>query len=121
MSMLGDRLREARSRRGLTMTDVAAAMKFSSHTVVSRYEQGQREPDPDTLFKLAVFYGTTTDYLLGLTEDPSIPRATNVPQDIGRIVRGSETLSEQDREKIIDFIQYLHMEKDKRDRRGKDV
>ena len=35
---------------------------------ISQYERGDRKPSVDTLVKIAQFYGTTTDYLLGLTE-----------------------------------------------------
>lgn len=36
---------------------------------ISQYERGDRKPSVETLKKIAVFYGVTTDYLLGLTED----------------------------------------------------
>jgi transcriptional regulator with XRE-family HTH domain len=35
---------------------------------VSFWETGSREPDLDTLKKLAVLFEISTDYLLGLTE-----------------------------------------------------
>jgi sugar phosphate isomerase/epimerase len=34
------------------------------------YEQNQRDPDPTTIVKLAELFNTSTDYLLGRTEDP---------------------------------------------------
>ncbi|MBR3272843.1 MAG: helix-turn-helix transcriptional regulator [Clostridia bacterium] len=35
-----------------------------------RYEQGYRDIPTDILIKLADLYGTTTDYLLGRTDNP---------------------------------------------------
>ena len=39
-----------------------------------RYEQGLRDIPTDILIRLAKLYNTTTDYLLGLTDDPAIPK-----------------------------------------------
>jgi transcriptional regulator with XRE-family HTH domain len=36
----------------------------------SRYERGLRDIPTDILIKLAKLYNTTTDYILGLTNDP---------------------------------------------------
>lgn len=35
---------------------------------ISQYERGDRKPSVDTLVKIAEFYGVSTDYLLGLTD-----------------------------------------------------
>ena len=43
--------------------------------VYRRYEKGQREIPVWALIKLADFYKTSTDYLLGRTDDPAAPRA----------------------------------------------
>jgi transcriptional regulator with XRE-family HTH domain len=42
--------------------------------VYSRYEKGTREIPVWALMKLAELYGVSTDYILGLTDDPT-PRA----------------------------------------------
>ena len=43
--------------------------------VYRRYEKGEREIPVWAVIKLAEYYNTTTDYVLGLTDDPSIPHA----------------------------------------------
>ncbi|MGM9607219.1 MAG: helix-turn-helix domain-containing protein [Oscillospiraceae bacterium] len=43
--------------------------------VYRRYEKGIREIPVWALIKLAQLYGTSTDYILGLTDDPSKPHA----------------------------------------------
>lgn len=43
--------------------------------VYRRYEKGLREIPVWALIKLADYYQTSTDYLLGRTDDPSAPRA----------------------------------------------
>lgn len=44
-------------------------------TVYRRYEKGDRDIPLWALIKLADYYGTSTDYLLGRTNDPSAPHA----------------------------------------------
>ena len=43
--------------------------------VYRRYEKGIREIPAWALMRLADYYGTSTDYLLGRTDNPSKPRA----------------------------------------------
>jgi len=43
--------------------------------VYRRYEKGLREIPVWALIRLAELYGTSTDYLLGRTNDPSWPHA----------------------------------------------
>ena len=38
----------------------------------SRYERGLRDVPTDVLIKLAKLYNTSTDYILGLTDDPKL-------------------------------------------------
>ncbi len=62
--MLTDRLETLRIDRGMTKKEVAEHLKIDQSTY-GKYELGKREPDADTLAKLADLFDTTTDYLLG--------------------------------------------------------
>ncbi len=75
MPSLGNRLREARERLGLGQKQAAERLGISN-VVLSRYECDERKPDPEMLKHIAVLYGTTVDYLLGLSDDP-----THTPTD----------------------------------------
>lgn len=46
-----------------------------SANVYSRYERGVREIPVWAVIKLADYYHTSTDYILGRTDNPSLPRA----------------------------------------------
>lgn len=63
------RLRDLREDRDLSQQNVAdfLGMKQSQY---SRYERGIRDIPTDVLIRLARFYNTTTDYILGLTNEP---------------------------------------------------
>ena len=63
-----ERLRFLRKLSGKTLKEVALHFNVSESTI-SNYENGKRDPDLDTLIEFARFYETTTDYLLGLTDD----------------------------------------------------
>ncbi|MBQ2664840.1 MAG: helix-turn-helix transcriptional regulator [Clostridia bacterium] len=63
------RLRDLREDRDFTQTYVAEHLNIKQSTY-SQYENGQRQLPLDALIKLARFYGTSTDYILRLTDEP---------------------------------------------------
>jgi transcriptional regulator with XRE-family HTH domain len=69
MSILGERIRQTRERRGLKQDEVAKALG-KTHSAVSYYEAGKRNPTPAELADIARLLQVSTDYLIGLTDDP---------------------------------------------------
>ena len=67
----GRRLRQLREEKKLTQTKVARRMNLSKATI-SGYENNVKTPSVDVLAQLSVFYGVTTDYLLGLDNRPML-------------------------------------------------
>jgi len=63
------RLRHLREDHDLNQLTVAAELHVSQ-TTYSRYESGTLDIPTASLIVLAKFYGTSVDYLLGLTDDP---------------------------------------------------
>ena len=63
-----NRLREIREDRDLKQSDIAKVLN-TSQVAYSYYEIGKRQLPIDLLKKLAIFYDTSTDYLLGLTDE----------------------------------------------------
>ena len=74
MNMYFKRLADTRVDKDLKQTEVAAILEMSPE-VYRRYEKGLREIPVWAVIKLADYYQTSTDYLLGRTDDPSMPRA----------------------------------------------
>ncbi len=64
------RIRELREDRDLFQKDIAAYLNCTQ-VCYSRYESGSHDIPTDVLIKLAKFHNTSTDYLLGLTDDPT--------------------------------------------------
>ena len=67
------RIRDLREDRELTQKQLAAVLQCSQQ-VYSNYELGQRDIPTDVLIKLARFYKVSTDYILGLTNDPNFSK-----------------------------------------------
>ena len=62
------RIRDLREDRDLTQRQVAAMLGMSQ-TGYSKYETGENDIPTQVLIKLAKFYDTTPDYILGLTDN----------------------------------------------------
>lgn len=66
------RLRDLREDRDLSQQKLAKLLGMSQ-TGYSKYETGENDVPTQILIRLADFYGTSVDYLLGRTEDPRGP------------------------------------------------
>ena len=64
-----ENIRSLRVDRDLTLVEVATHLNIAQNTL-SQYETGERNIPNDLLVQLALFYGTSVDYLLGLTDNP---------------------------------------------------
>ena len=63
------RIRDLREDRDLMQKDLAAYLKCTQ-VCYSNYEMGKRDIPTDVLKALAVYYDTSVDYILGLTDEP---------------------------------------------------
>lgn len=62
------RIRDLREDKDLTQKQLAEILGMSQ-TGYSKYETGENDIPTHILIKLADFYGTTTDYILGRTTE----------------------------------------------------
>ena len=67
------RIRELREDHDLTQKQVAAKLNCSQQ-VYSNYELGQRDIPPDILIKLSALYQVSTDYILEISNIPTIQK-----------------------------------------------
>lgn len=63
------RLRDLREDHDLTQKQVAQLLQMSQ-TGYSKYETGENDIPTQVLLRLAEYYHTSVDYLLGRTEEP---------------------------------------------------
>ena len=62
-----ERIRHLREDRDMTQKEIAALLSMSQ-TGYSKYETGENDIPTSVLIKLADFYETSVDYLLGRTD-----------------------------------------------------
>lgn len=73
------RLRDLREDSDLTQRALADYLHIRQNTY-SQYETGQRQLPIDVLIRLAFYFDTSTDYLLGITnERKPYPRNPRIP------------------------------------------
>lgn len=63
------RLKELRENKGITQLKLAVDLNMNQNNI-SRYENGTREADYETLIKLADYFDVSIDYLLERTDNP---------------------------------------------------
>lgn len=74
--MLGNRLKSLRNITGKTQDDLATFLGIT-RGAYSHFENNRNEPDNNTLRKLADFFAVSSDYILGITDDPTAIRDVN--------------------------------------------
>lgn len=62
---MGNRIRELRAERGLTLANLANNTGLAPNTI-SQYETGKRNPKLETWIKLANYFGVPVSYLQGI-------------------------------------------------------
>lgn len=98
--MIGERLLDLRKDADLTQDELAAILKINKHSI-SSYEREKSEP-PDTIkIAIARYFHVSTDYLLGLTDDP------NPYDDHHSVLRLPSQLPEEAKRSIKDYAGYL--------------
>jgi transcriptional regulator with XRE-family HTH domain len=109
------RLRLLREEHGMTQRQLADKIQAATSTV-GMYETGKREPDTATLNAIANLFGVTVDFLVGRSSvrvaDPEL-----LPGDVQLILRGSQHLTEAERQEILSYIKVKTAALDK-SRRG---
>ncbi len=65
---IGDNIKSLRKENNLTQKELAKKIDISASTI-GMYEQNRRDPDTETLRKIAEFFEVSTDYLLGVSDD----------------------------------------------------
>ncbi|MBB6671731.1 helix-turn-helix domain-containing protein [Cohnella nanjingensis] len=76
---IGSRIAYLRDQRGLTQEELSSSLGIS-RAALSHYEKNRREPDTETLTKLADLFHVSIDYLVGRTQQPHMTLDDDVRQ-----------------------------------------
>ena len=101
------RLREQRLNCGMTQSAVALHLGVN-RTTYTKYETGEREPDFSVVTALAELYGCTTDYLLGMSDNPTPEDKIELPEGLSYAhFQGIKELDNDDRRELIRMMERM--------------
>lgn len=66
--MIGTRIKELRTEKQMMQRELAAVLNVTQDSI-SLWENGKRIPDTQYIIALALYFGVSTDYLLGLEDE----------------------------------------------------
>ena len=104
--MFSTRLAQLREELGLTRKEVAEKLNIDQ-TTYGKYELSKRQPDYDTLQKIASFFNVSVDYLLGRT---NVRNSNNnvdedFPDDVKVLMRSVSKLTDKQKEIVKRLVQ----------------
>ena len=67
IALMSERLRTLRLEKGIGQNALAEALQISNASI-SYWENGKQEPSAHAVYKLAVYFDVTADYILGLKD-----------------------------------------------------
>lgn len=105
------RLKELRLSRGMTMKQFGDALNLAESTI-SLYEREKREPDIETIKKIAAYFGVSVDYLLGLDQNKTPSIMDEVPEDVRELSRIYSLLNNRGRDQLMRQAHYLEKDPD---------
>lgn len=98
--MLNERIKELRNSLNLTQVELANDLNVTKQCV-SNWENNNIQPSVDMLVKIALYFGVSADYLLGLEQkrlldvsgltDVQISHISQLVKDISVLMKGSHT------------------------------
>lgn len=102
--MFDDRLKKLREARHLTQEEVAKEIGITQKSY-SNYEQNKRTPEPSILIKLCLFFGVTSDYLLGIKQtDFSVDKLSAEKSVISKLLA---QCSDEELLNVRDYLKFL--------------
>lgn len=108
---LGDKLRQYRSLKGLTLRDVERETKVSN-AYLNQLEQGNiKEPSPHFLHKLANFYGVPYTNLLKLAGYLTLKEGAHAKKTAGVAFSLLKDLTEEEEEELLKYLEFIRQKK----------
>lgn len=112
---LGKRLKSLREREGLSQKRAAEIFGLTN-TQLSRYENDIHSPDPELLRKLSEYYHVSTDYILGVSDNPN-----SKGENFSTAFYDFENITEEEKEFLDEQLEiFRKFRKETLDKREKD-
>jgi transcriptional regulator with XRE-family HTH domain len=123
MKTFGERLkhlREKKKRENPKWTqEYVADLVGVARTTYTAYERGTKQPQLDTVNKLADLFEVSADYLLGRTDNPNSPEGDDIPEELkdpslGLFFKELAEAPEERREQLLKIWEILKSEGDRK-------
>ena len=96
--MFQNRLKKLRKERQLSQDELGEALNLHGRTI-GYYESQDRDPSPDTIIKLADFFGVSIDYLMGRSNIRNY-------EELQRLVPFDQ-LPEEGQKEVLSYMEYI--------------
>lgn len=102
--MLGQILKDLRTKKGATQDDMAELLNIKRQTY-SAYERGVSVPDVNSLLSMARFFGVSVDYLL--ENQTKTADEQSLSDKKSQLIQIVGDLTDDEKEKLIDYAELL--------------
>src|SRR5690554_5637414 len=103
MATLGQRIKQLRENKDMSQIELGKLINVGN-TTVSQWQSDKRSPDVPTIKRLADIFGTSSDYLLGRTDDPDHSKPKDLPQTVAAYLpKGFEKLSPEAKKEVLEY------------------
>lgn len=100
--MFGERLKLLRKQKHLTQEQLASIIGVERSSIGKYEGKTQVIPSDDIKYRIAEYFGVTVDYLLGRTDEPSIPVTASDLSDVEmQLIKDFRALNKQGKEYIL--------------------
>lgn len=109
MSLLSERIKELRIKKGYNMRQMATALNLPYTTYVN-YEKGEREPNSETIVLMSKYFGVTSDFILGrddTNEKESAPESSEADLVEEMVKQLTNKLMQLDDTRLLELDDYL--------------
>lgn len=106
----GERLKKLRNDNKLTQQEMSDIININRSTLAG-YESENKQPDFDTLNKIADFFKVSIDYLLGRTDTMNSESDGKIDDEVLGLARDFMLLDTNEKKVAKDFLKLLHERK----------
>lgn len=99
-----NRLSELRKAYKLSQTELGKIIGVAQNTL-SNWENGNREIDRESLFKLAEYFDVTTDFILGRDSE------NDFPEELIILNRNAKKMTPEERKQLLEMAKIMFKEK----------
>ncbi|MBD8075704.1 MULTISPECIES: helix-turn-helix domain-containing protein [Bacillus cereus group] len=113
MTILGQRIKDSRKKRGLTQDGLALKIKEKMNTetkmnktTISNYETGYSSPSNELLVVISDVLSVSVDFLLGRSDDPELNAVqyTELRKEFNELIDALEKMPKEKQDMLLEMM-----------------